>query len=159
MAIDYDLNLLDSLKEEMRGEKLYQEPPKTVLQPEVEEISDEDCDKVFSPYSEEQKEENEQTGVSLVKFEELPEFIVGLIDAFASSLAEIWTKTENKEQYELTEAEKAQLVLAWKMYLQTTRKFDVSPSTLLIIAMLSIYSPKFMLAMSERKERKLQEQQ
>lgn len=159
MAIDYNLNLLDSLKEEMRGEKLYQEPPKTVLQPEVEEITDEDCDKVFSPYSEEQEEENEQTGVSLVDFEELPEFIVGLIDVFASSLAEIWTKTENREQYELTEAEKAQLVLAWKMYLQTTRKFDVSPSTLLIITTLSIYSPKFMLAMSERKERKLQEQQ
>lgn len=159
MAIDYDLNLLDSLKEEMRGEKLYQEPPKTVLQPEVEEIPDDVCDKVFNPYSQEQKEENEQAGVSLVDFEELPEFIVGLIDVFASSLAEVWTKTENKEQYELTEAEKAQLVLAWKMYIQTTRKFDVSPSTLLIITTLSIYSPKFMLAMSERKERKLQEQQ
>ena len=157
MPLDYELSL-DDLKSELREDKLFQDPPKSVLEPEPE-IPDEEVEKIFSPNSEEIEEvEEEESSLSLKDFDEAPEFIVQLIDGLASSLAEVWTKTDDKSKYELTNKEQQQLTTAWKMYLKTTKKIDMSPSSLLLITTAMIYSPKIIMAMNERKAIKLQEQ-
>lgn len=156
MALDYELSL-DDLKSELREDKLFQDPPKSVLEPEPE-IPDEEVEKIFSPNSEEIEEEEEESSLSLKDFDEAPEFIVQLIDGLASSLAEVWTKTDDRSRYELTNKEQQQLTTAWKMYLKTTKKIDMSPSSLLLITTAMIYSPKLIMAMNERKAIKLQEQ-
>lgn len=156
MALDYELSL-DDLKSELREDKLFQDPPKSVLEPE--EIPNEEVEKIFSPISEEIEEvEEEESSLSLKDFDEFPEFIVQLIDVLASSLAEVWTKTDDRSKYELTDKEQQQLTTAWKMYLKTTKKFDMSPSSLLLMTTAIIYSPKIIMAMNERKAIKLQEQ-
>lgn len=157
MALDYELSL-DDLKSELTEEKLFQDPPKSVLEPEPE-IPDEEVEKIFSPNSEEIEEvEEEESSLSLKDFDEFPEFIVQLIDVLASSLAEVWTKTDDRSKYELTDKEQQQLTTAWKMYLKTTKRFDMSPSGLLLMTTAIIYSPKLIMAMNERKAIKLQEQ-
>ncbi|MEE0267845.1 MAG: hypothetical protein UD103_07710 [Bacteroidales bacterium] len=156
MPLNYELSL-DDLKSELREDKLFQDPPKSVLEPEPE-IPDEEVEKIFSPNSEEIEEEEEESSLSLKDFDEAPEFIVQLIDGLASSLAEVWTKTDDRSRYELTNKEQQQLTTAWKMYLKTTKKIDMSPSSLLLITTAMIYSPKLIMAMNERKAIKLQEQ-
>lgn len=157
MPLNYELSL-DDLKSELREDKLFQDPPKSVLEPEPE-IPDEEVEKIFSPNSEEIEEvEEEESSLSLKDFDEFPEFIVQLIDVLASSLAEVWTKTDDRSKYELTDKEQQQLTTAWKMYLKTTRRFDMSPSGLLLMTTAIIYSPKIIMAMNERKAIKLQEQ-
>ena len=157
MAIDYELSLAD-LKSELREDKLFQDPPKSVLEPEPE-IENEDYEKIFAPNGEEIEEvEEEESSLSLKDFDEFPEFIVQLIDVLASSLAEVWTKTDDISKYELTNKEQQQLTTAWKMYLKTTKRFDMSPSGLLLMTTAIIYSPKIIMAMNERKAIKLQEQ-
>lgn len=157
MALDYELSL-DDLKSELREDKLFQDPPKSVLEPEPE-IPNEDYEKIFAPNGEEIEEvEEEESSLSLKDFDEFPEFIVQLIDVLASSLAEVWTKTDDRSKYELTDKEQQQLTTAWKMYLKTTKKFDMSPSSLLLMTTAIIYSPKIIMAMNERKAIKLQEQ-
>lgn len=156
MPLNYELSL-DDLKSELREDKLFQDPPKSVLEPEPE-IPDEEVEKIFSPNSEEIEEEEKESSLSLKDFDEAPEFIVQLIDGLASSLAEVWTKTDDRSRYELTNKEQQQLTTAWKMYLKTTKKIDMSPSSLLLITTAMIYSPKLIMAMNERKAIKLQEQ-
>lgn len=156
MPLNYELSL-DDLKSELREDKLFQDPPKSVLEPEPE-IPDEEVEKIFSPNSEEIEEEEEESSLSLKDFDEAPEFIVQLIDGLASSLAEVWTKTDDRSRYELTNKEQQQLTTAWKLYLKTTKKFDMSPSSLLLMTTAIIYSPKIIMAMNERKAIKLQEQ-
>lgn len=156
MALDYELSL-DDLKSELREDKLFQDPPKSVLEPEPE-IENEDYEKIFAPTDEEIEEEEEESSLSLKDFDEFPEFIVQLIDVLASSLAEVWTKTDDRSKYELTDKEQQQLTTAWKMYLKTTKRFDMSPSGLLLMTTAIIYSPKIIMAMNERKAIKLQEQ-
>lgn len=157
MALDYELSL-DDLKSELREDKLFQDPPKSVLEPEPE-IENEDYEKIFAPNGEEIEDvEEEESSLSLKDFDEFPEFIVQLIDVLASSLAEVWTKTDDRTKYELTDKEQQQLTTAWKMYLKTTKKFDMSPSSLLLMTTAIIYSPKIIMAMNERKAIKLQEQ-
>lgn len=154
MPLNYELSL-DDLKSELREDKLFQDPPKSVLEPEPE-IPDEEVEKIFAPNGEEIEEEEEES--SLKDFDEFPEFIVQLIDVLASSLAEVWTKTDDRSKYELTDKEQQQLTTAWKLYLKTTKKFDMSPSSLLLMTTAIIYSPKIIMAMNERKAIKLQEQ-
>lgn len=156
MALDYELSL-DDLKSELREDKLFQDPPKSVLEPEPE-IENKDYNKIFASESEEAEEVEEESSLSLKDFDEFPEFIVQLIDVLASSLAEVWTKTDDRSKYELTDKEQQQLTTAWKMYLKTTKKFDMSPSSLLLMTTAIIYSPKIIMAMNERKAIKLQEQ-
>lgn len=156
MALDYELSL-DDLKSELREDKLFQDPPKSVLEPEPE-ISNEEVEKIFAPNDEEIEEVEEESSLSLKDFDEFPEFIVQLIDVLASSLAEVWTKTDDRSKYELTDKEQQQLTTAWKMYLKTTKKFDMSPSSLLLMTTAIIYSPKIIMAMNERKAIKLQEE-
>ena len=156
MALDYELSL-DDLKSELREDKLFQDPPKSVLEPEPE-IINEEVEKIFSPNDEEIEEVEEESSLSLKDFDEFPEFIVQLIDVLASSLAEVWTKTDDRSKYELTDKEQQQLTTAWKMYLKTTKKFDMSPSSLLLMTTAIIYSPKIIMAMNERKAIKLQEE-
>lgn len=156
MALNYELSL-DDLKSELREDKLFQDPPKSVLEPEPE-IPDEEVEKIFAPTDEEIEEEEEESSLLLKDFDEFPEFIVQLIDVLASSLAEVWTKTDDRSKYELTNKEQQQLTTAWKMYLKTTKRFDMSPSGLLLMTTAIIYSPKIIMAMNERKAIKLQEQ-
>lgn len=46
MALDYELSL-DDLKSELREDKLFQDPPKSVLEPEPE-IPNEEYENLFS---------------------------------------------------------------------------------------------------------------
>ena len=89
----------------------------------------------------------------------LPELIVGIIDIFAATVAEAWTKTEDKSKYRLQEDEKEELVKAWKLYLKNSPDVKISPSTMLLLTTGIIYTPKIIMAIGERKDRKEREWQ
>lgn len=140
---------------ELSGEKLEQEPPKTVL--EAEDIDTEEgnagADDVEEVEAEEFSDgEDEQPNIKDVSG--LPELIVGIIDIFAATVAEAWTKTEDKSKYRLEEDEKEELVRAWSMYLKNSPDVKISPSTMLLLTTAIIYTPKFVMAMGERKEKR-----
>lgn len=148
---------LEDLMTELTADKLYQEPPKTVLEEEQEEISDEEVEKVFSPYSEEEEaDENDTSNIKDVSG--LPELIVGIIDIFAGTIAEAWTKTDDKTKYRLQVDEKEELIKAWKLYLKNSEEVKISPSTMLLLTTSIIYAPKLITAMNEHKVNKAKEQ-
>lgn len=136
---------LERLMNELQGDKLQQEPPKTVLQPEIEEV-EEDLEFVEAESAERCYDEPNIKDVS-----GLPELIVGIIDIFGAKIAEFWTKTEDKSKYRLAPDEKTELVKAWKMYLKNSPKAHVSPSTMLLMTTAIIYVPKAIIAIDERK--------
>lgn len=140
---------LERLMNELQGDKLQQEPPKTVLQPEIEEVEEEpefvEAESAEHGYN----ADDEQPNIKDVSG--LPELIVGIIDIFGATIAEVWTKTEDKSKYRLQEDEKAELVSAWKMYLKNSPQVQVSPSTMLLMTTAIIYAPKAIMAINERK--------
>ena len=80
MALDYELSL-DDLKSELREDKLFQDPPKSVLEPEPE-IPNEEVEKIFSPNSEEIEEvEEEESSLSLKDFD----VSISVVATFSSS--------------------------------------------------------------------------
>ena len=89
----------------------------------------------------------------------LPELIVGIIDIFAATIAEAWTKTDDKSKYRLDEDEKEQLIKAWELYLKNSEEVKISPSTMLLLTTGIIYAPRIILAMNERKEQRMKQQQ
>lgn len=140
---------LERLMNELQGNKLQQEPPKTVLQPEIEEVEEEpefiEAESAESGYD----ADDEQPNIKDVSG--LPELIVGIIDIFGATIAEVWTKTEDKSKYRLEPDEKTELVNAWKMYLKNSPQVQVSPSTMLLMTTAIIYAPKAIMAINERK--------
>lgn len=140
---------LERLMNELQGDKLQQEPPKTVLQPEIEEVEEEpefvEAESAEPGYN----ADDEQPNIKDVSG--LPELIVGIIDIFGATIAEVWTKTEDKSKYRLQEDEKSELVSAWKMYLKNSPQVQVSPSTMLLLTTAIIYTPKAIMAINERK--------
>ena len=140
---------LERLMNELQGDKLQQEPPKTVLQPEIEEVEEEpefiEAESAESGYDADEEQPN------IKDVSGLPELIVGIIDIFGATIAEVWTKTEDKSKYRLQEDEKTELVNAWKMYLKNSPQVQVSPSTMLLLTTAIIYTPKAIMAINERK--------
>lgn len=140
---------LERLMNELQGDKLQQEPPKTVLQPEIEEVEEEpefvEAESAEPGYN----ADDEQPNIKDVSG--LPELIVGIIDIFGAKIAEVWTKTEDKSKYRLEPDEKTELVKAWKMYLKNSPQTHVSPSTMLLMTTAIIYVPKAIMAIDERK--------
>lgn len=146
---------LEQLFEELGTEKLEQEPPRTVLEPEIVEddttIDEHETDNVDDYTDDDTPNIKDLSG--------LPELIVGIIDIFAATVAEAWTKTEDKSKYRLQEDEKEELVKAWKLYLKNSPDVKISPSTMLLLTTGIIYTPKIIMAIGERKERKEREWQ
>lgn len=146
---------LEQLFEELGTEKLEQEPPRTVLEPEIVEddtsIDEHETDNVEDYTDDETPNIKDLSG--------LPELIVGIIDIFAATVAEAWTKTEDKSKYRLQEDEKEELIKAWKLYLKNSPDVKISPSTMLLLTTGIIYTPKIIMAIGERKERKEREWQ
>lgn len=140
---------LERLMNELQGDKLQQEPPKTVLQPEIEEVEEEpefvEAESAEPGYDADEEQPN------IKDVSGLPELIVGIIDIFGATIAEVWTKTEDKSKYRLQEDEKSELVSAWKMYLKNSPQVQVSPSTMLLLTTAIIYTPKAIMAINERK--------
>lgn len=154
MSLEYGKDL-SQLMEELSGEKLEQEPPRTVL--EKEEIEDESGDAASDDVEEVDAEEVGEEGDEQPNIKDvagLPELIVGIIDIFAATVAEAWTKTEDKSKYRLEEDEKEELVRAWGMYLKNSPDVKISPSTMLLLTTAIIYTPKFVMAIGERKEKR-----
>ena len=144
---------LEQLMNELSEDKLEYEPPKTVNAPEAE----------FEPTGEaeymeaedidgEAAEDNEEPNLKDVKG--LPELIVGIIDIFAATVAEAWTKTDDKSKYRLDEDEKQQLIKAWELYLKNSEEVKISPSTMLLLTTGIIYTPRIIMAINERKEQR-----
>lgn len=135
---------LDDLMEELRGDKLEIEPPKTVYTPEPEdEESEEDV---------EEMEAEEEDGI-LRDLDGLPELIVGVMDVLLPNLAAAWTHSD-KYEYKLDEDEQRQLTKAWQIYLKNKQEVKMKPETILLITTLSIYAPKLITAVDKRKEYK-----
>lgn len=158
MALEYGKSIED-LMNELSGEKLHQEPPRTVLEPEAEPV--EAYEEEFNANSlglgaDESEEVEEQPNIKDITG--LPELIVGIIDIFAATIAEAWTQTADKSKYRLEADEKDELTKAWKMYLQNSEDVKISPSTMLLLTTVIIYSPKAIQAFNERKELKRQKQ-
>ena len=155
MALEYGKSIED-LMNELTTEKLHQAPPKTVLQPEIEEV--EENESIFitesSDFGADDVEEAEEPNIKDITG--LPELIVGIIDIFAASVAEAWTQTAEKGKYRLEADEKEELTKAWKMYLQNSEDVKISPSTMLILTTCIIYTPKAIQAFNERKINKQQ---
>lgn len=141
---------LEQLMDELSEQKLEYEPPRTVNQPEPEFETEDEAEYIEA--EDEEVEDNEEPNLKDVKG--LPELIVGIIDIFAASLAEAWTKTDDKEKYKLDEDEKQQLIKAWEIYLKNSEDIKISPSTMLLITTGIIYAPRFIMAMNERKEQR-----
>lgn len=139
---------LEQLMEELSEEKLAYDPPKTVNEPEPafegESEEESDIDEI------EVEQDTDEPNIKDVKG--LPELIVGIIDIFAATVAEAWTKTEDKAKYRLDDDEKEQLVKAWQMYLQNSEDVKLSPSTMLLLTTGIIYAPRVITAINERKE-------
>lgn len=146
---------LEQLFEELGTDKLEQEPPRTVLEPEIVED-----DATINEHETENVEDYTDDETPNIKdLSGLPELIVGIIDIFAATVAEAWTKTEDKSKYRLQEDEKEELVKAWKLYLKNSPDVKISPSTMLLLTTGIIYTPKIIMAIGERKERKEREWQ
>ena len=141
---------LEQLMDELSEQKLEYEPPRTVNQPEPEFETEDEAEYIEAEG--EEVEDNEEPNLKDVKG--LPELIVGIIDIFAASLAEAWTKTDDKEKYKLDEDEKQQLIKAWEIYLKNSEDIKISPSTMLLITTGIIYAPRIIMAMNERKEQR-----
>lgn len=144
---------LEQLMDELSEQKLEYEPPKTVNQPEPEFETESEPEYMEAETVDgEEVEDNEEPNLKDVKG--LPELIVGIIDIFAASIAEAWTKTDDKEKYKLDDDEKQQLVKAWEIYLKNSEDIKISPSSMLLITTGIIYAPRFIMAMNERKEQR-----
>lgn len=144
---------LEQLMDELSEQKLEYDPPRTVNQPEPEFETENEAEYIEAEdLGDEEAGDNEEPNLKDVKG--LPELIVGIIDIFAASLAEAWTKTDDKEKYKLDEDEKQQLIKAWEIYLKNSEDIKISPSTMLLITTGIIYAPRFIMAMNERKEQR-----
>lgn len=152
--LDYGRDL-EQLMDELSGDKLEYEPPKTVNEPEPEFETQPD----EPEYDGENLESDSNDEPNLKDVKGLPELIVGIIDIFAASLAEAWTKTEDKSKYRLDEDEKEQLIKAWELYLKNSEEVKIKPSTMLLLTTGIIYAPRIILAMNERKEQRMKQQQ
>lgn len=148
---------LEQLFEELGAEKLEQQPPRTVLEPEA--VEDEPNINEHEAEVDEFADIEEDEEPNIKDLSGLPELIVGIIDIFAATVAEAWTQTDDKTKYRLQEDEKEELTKAWKLYLKNSPDVKISPSTMLLLTTVIIYAPKTILAISERKERKEREWQ
>ena len=154
--MEYGKNL-EELFEELGAEKLEQEPPRTVLEPEA--VEDEPNINEHEAEVDEFADIEEDEEPNIKDLSGLPELIVGIIDIFAATIAEAWTQTDDKTKYRLQEDEKEELTKAWKLYLKNSPDVKISPSTMLLLTTVIIYAPKTIMAISERKERKEREWQ
>lgn len=154
--MEYGKNL-EQLFEELGAEKLEQEPPRTVLEPEA--VEDEPNINEHEAEVDEFADIEEDEEPNIKDLSGLPELIVGIIDIFAATVAEAWTQTDDKAKYRLQEDEKEELTKAWKLYLKNSPDVKISPSTMLLLTTVIIYAPKTIMAISERKERKEREWQ
>ena len=68
---------------------------------------------------------------------------------------------DNDEEWRnyLDEDEKEQLIKAWELYLKNSEEVKISPSTMLLLTTGIIYAPRIILAMNERKEQRMKQQQ
>lgn len=148
---------LEQLFEELGAEKLEQQPPRTVLEPEA--VEDEPNINEHEAEVDEFADIEEDEEPNIKDLSGLPELIVGIIDIFAATIAEAWTQTDDKAKYRLQEDEKEELTKAWKLYLKNSPDVKISPSTMLLLTTVIIYAPKTIMAISERKERKEREWQ
>lgn len=148
---------LEQLFEELGAEKLEQQPPRTVLEPEA--VEDEPNINEHEAEVDEFADIEEDEEPNIKDLSGLPELIVGIIDIFAATIAEAWTQTDDKTKYRLQEDEKEELTKAWKLYLKNSPDVKISPSTMLLLTTVIIYAPKTIMAISERKERKEREWQ
>lgn len=148
---------LEQLFEELGADKLEQQPPRTVLEPEA--VEDEPNINEHEAEVDEFADIEEDEEPNIKDLSGLPELIVGIIDIFAATVAEAWTQTNDKAKYRLQEDEKEELVKAWKLYLKNSPDVKISPSTMLLLTTVIIYAPKTIMAISERKERKEREWQ
>lgn len=148
---------LEQLFEELGAEKLEQQPPRTVLEPEA--VEDEPNINEYETEAGEFADIEEDEEPNIKDLSGLPELIVGIIDIFAATVAEAWTQTDNKAKYRLQEDEKEELTKAWKLYLKNSPDVKISPSTMLLLTTVIIYAPKTIMAIGERKERKEREWQ
>ena len=148
---------LEQLFEELGADKLEQQPPRTVLEPEA--VEDEPNINEHEAEVDEFADIEEDEEPNIKDLSGLPELIVGIIDIFAATIAEAWTQTDDKTKYRLQEDEKEELVKAWKLYLKNSPDVKISPSTMLLLTTVIIYAPKTIMAISERKERKEREWQ
>lgn len=151
--MDYGKDL-EQLFEELGTDKLEQEPPRTVLEPEM--LEDEEP---INEYETENVDVTDDDAPNIKDLSGLPDLIVGIIDIFAATVAEAWTKTEDKSKYRLQEDEKEELTKAWKLYLKNSPDVKISPSTMLLLTTGIIYTPKIIMAIGERKDRKEREWQ
>ncbi len=151
--MDYGKDL-EQLFEELGTDKLEQEPPRTVLEPEM--LEDEEP---INEYETENVDVTDDDAPNIKDLSGLPDLIVGIIDIFAATVAEAWTKTEDKSKYRLQDDEKEELVKAWKLYLKNSPDVKISPSTMLLLTTGIIYTPKIIMAIGERKDRKEREWQ
>lgn len=148
---------LEQLFAELGTEKLEQQPPRTVLEPEA--VEDEPNINEYETEAGEFADIEEDEEPNIKDLSGLPELIVGIIDIFAATIAEAWTQTDDKTKYRLQEDEKEELTKAWKLYLKNSPDVKISPSTMLLLTTVIIYAPKTIMAISERKERKEREWQ
>ena len=148
---------LEQLFEELGADKLEQQPPRTVLEPEA--VEDEPNINEHEAEVDEFADIEEDEEPNIKDLSGLPELIVGIIDIFAATIAEAWTQTDDKAKYRLQEDEKEELTKAWKLYLKNSPDVKISPSTMLLLTTVIIYAPKTIMAISERKERKEREWQ
>lgn len=149
--MDYGKDL-EQLFEELGADKLEQEPPRTVLEPEM--LEDEEP---INEYETENVDVTDDDAPNIKDLSGLPDLIVGIIDIFAATIAEAWTQTDDKAKYRLQEDEKEELVKAWKLYLKNSPDVKISPSTMLLLTTGIIYTPKIIMAIGERKDRKERE--
>ena len=154
--MEYGKNL-EQLFEELGAEKLEQAPPRTVLEPEA--VEDDTMINEHEAEVDEFADIEEDEEPNIKDLSGLPELIVGIIDIFAATVAEAWTKTEDKSKYRLQEDEKEELVKAWKLYLKNSPDVKISPATMLLLTTGIIYTPKIIMAIGERKDRKEREWQ
>ena len=148
---------LEQLFEELGADKIEQQPPRTVLEPEA--VEDEPNINEHEAEADEFADIEEDEEPNIKDLSGLPELIVGIIDIFAATVAEAWTQTDDKAKYRLQEDEKEELVKAWKLYLKNSPDVKISPSTMLLLTTVIIYAPKTIMAIGERKERKEREWQ
>lgn len=154
--MDYGKDL-EQLFEELGADKIEQQPPRTVLEPEA--VEDEPNINEHEAEVDEFADIEEDEEPNIKDLSGLPELIVGIIDIFAATIAEAWTQTDDKAKYRLQEDEKEELTKAWKLYLKNSPDVKISPSTMLLLTTVIIYAPKTIMAISERKERKEREWQ
>lgn len=148
---------LEQLFEELGADKIEQQPPRTVLEPEA--VEDEPNINEHEAEVDEFADIEEDEEPNIKDLSGLSELIVGIIDIFAATIAEAWTQTDDKAKYRLQEDEKEELTKAWKLYLKNSPDVKISPSTMLLLTTVIIYAPKTIMAISERKERKEREWQ